>query len=368
MKCPSTRRGFTLVELLVVIAIIGVLVSLLLPAVQSAREAARRASCLNNLKNVALAAINFHDQRGAFPVDEDYWSQSKSTDRGRDMIQDVDTAERTVSWVRRDTFPIPEEGLDGGGWIVRVLPYLEQQAIYDRFDIPDHGVNGEWYDRNRLGMNYTIDPDFRSAIETQPQVLVCPSNEFGGPRNDQWPYTDGGRVPFANELEVATTCYKGNAGDTAFAFQESFAPQPPGLYTYDPLFDCHTGNDCVGMLWRTTYMRGGVEMREVTDGASNTFLIGEASPVDGNSAAWSSDGDWAIASIELNWDWETSGACTNVGAAECWPRIRGFRSDHPGGAQFAMVDGSARFVQDEIEPLVYRALSTRRGGEVFSDN
>ena len=67
MTSPSTRRGFTLVELLVVIAIIGVLVALLLPAVQAAREAARRTSCVNNMKNVALAAINCHDQQGAFP-------------------------------------------------------------------------------------------------------------------------------------------------------------------------------------------------------------------------------------------------------------------------------------------------------------
>lgn len=371
MTSPSPRRtwpqsGFTLVELLVVIAIIGVLVALLLPAVQAAREAARRSSCLNNMKNVALAAINFHDQRGAFPVDEDYYSGSRSPDRRKDSVQDVDTSSLTFNWVSRDTFDIPEEGLDGGGWIVRVLPYMEQQSIYDRFNLEDSGLNGEWYDRSRLGMNNTVDPDFRLAIETQPPVLVCPSNEFGGLRDDQFPYTDGRTVPFANELNVATTCYKGNAGDGHFEFLSSFAPQPPGLYTYDPLFQCYTGNDCVGIFWRSTYIRGGVKMREVSDGASNTFLIGETSPVDGNSAAWSSDGDWAVTAIELNWDAESSGACTNPGARECWTQYRGFRSDHPGGANFAKADGSVTFIQDDINPLTYRALSTRNQGEVFS--
>ena len=358
MDTKHARRGFTLVELLVVIAIIGVLVGLLLPAVQAAREAARRASCLSNMKNVALAAVNYHDQQGAFPVDEDYYTGTS--------VQDVDTDALTFSWKPKSDYNLPAEGLDGGGWIVRILPNLEQQALYDRFDVPGHGLNGNWNDKSNLGMNYTLDPSFREAVETQPEVLVCPSEDSGGRQQNQWPFSDGGKVPFGRDLQVATTCYKGNAGDGHFEFLPAFAPQPAGLYTYDPLFQCYTGNDCVGMFWRTTYIRGGVKMREISDGASNTFLIGEASPEDGNSPAWSSDGDWAITAIELNWDWKGSGACTNTGARECWTQIRGFRSKHPGGANFAMADASVIFVTDGIEPLVYRALSTRDRGEVFS--
>ena len=359
MTIRISRRGFTLVELLVVIAIIGVLVALLLPAVQAAREAARRTSCINNAKNVALALINYHDQRGAFPIDEDYYHGTG--------IQDVDIDSLTFTWINRNTAGgVPDEGLDGGGWIVRVLPYLEQQALYDRFNIPGHGLNGNWNDKQNLGMNYTLDPTFRQAVETQPTVLVCPSDDQGGLQSGQWPYSDAGRVPFGRDLEVATTCYKGNAGDGHFEFLPSFAPQPPGLYTYDPLFQCYTGNNCVGIFWRSTYIRGGVKLHEVTDGTSNTFLIGETSPIDGNSPAWSSDGDWAITAIELNWNAETSGACTNAGARECWTRYRGFRSNHPGGANFAMVDGSVNFIQEAIDPLTYRALSTRSRGETFS--
>lgn len=361
MTRPTIRRGFTLVELLVVIAIIGVLVALLLPAVQAAREASRRTSCLNNIRNLALAAINYHDSRGAFPVDEDHYKNPSN-----DNVQEVDVDSLTFTWKARDLFPMPSEGLDGGGWIARVLPYLEQQALYARFDIPNHGFNGSWHDKQNLGMNYTQDPTFREAVETQPPVLVCPSDEFGGPRQDQHPYNAPKQVPLAGQINVATTCYKGNAGDGHFEFLPSFAPQPPGLYTYDPLFQCYIGNNCVGMFWRATYIRGGVKMSEVTDGLSNTFLIGETSPFDGNSAAWSSDGDWAITAIELNWDWEASGACTNPNAKECWSRQRGFRSWHPGGANFAMVDGSVAFVQEDVSPLVYRALSTRNRGEVFS--
>jgi prepilin-type N-terminal cleavage/methylation domain-containing protein len=356
MTSPQKCRGFTLVELLVVIAIIGVLVALLLPAIQAAREAARRASCVNNLKNVALAAVNYHDQKGAFPIDEDYYDS--------EAIQDVNLDSLTYTWRNLRPSELPKGGRDGGGWIVRVLPFLEQQALYDRFNIPGRGLNGDWNVKATLGMNFTTDASFRAAVETQPAVLVCPSDENGGLQSNQWPYSDGSAVPFARDLRVATTCYKGNAGDGHYEFQAAFAPQPAGLYTYNPLFQCYSGNDCLGIFWRTTYIRGGVKIHEITDGASNTFLIGEASPIDGNSAAWSSDGDWGITAIELNWDIEASGACTNPGAVECWTRTRGFRSFHPGGAQFAMADASARFVQDDINPLVYRALSTRNRGEV----
>lgn len=356
MASPKKYSGFTLVELLVVIAIIGVLVALLLPAIQAAREAARRASCVNNLKNVALAAVNYHDQKGAFPIDEDYYDS--------ESIQDVNLDSLTYTWRNLRPDELPKGGRDGGGWIVRVLPFLEQQSLYDRFNIPGRGLNGDWNVKTALGMNFTLDATFRAAVETQPAVLVCPSDENGGLQSNQWPYSDGSAVPFARDLRVATTCYKGNAGDGHYEFQAAFAPQPAGLYTYNPLFQCYSGNDCLGIFWRTTYIRGGVKIHEITDGASNTFLIGEASPIDGNSAAWSSDGDWGITAIELNWDIEASGACTNPGAVECWTRTRGFRSFHPGGAQFAMADASARFVQDDINPLVYRALSTRNRGEV----
>ena len=140
------------------------------------------------------------------------------------------------------------------------------------------------------------------------------------------------------------------------------------------MFKCYIGNDCVGIFWRTTYIRKGVKMREITDGTSKTFLIGESSPEDGNSAAWSSDGDWAITAVQLNWDYRTAGECVgadgalNPGLRSCWPLIRGFRSPHPGGVHFAFADGSVAFINDSIEHLAYRALSTRQMGEVVSSN
>ncbi len=156
-------------------------------------------------------------------------------------------------------------------------------------------------------------------------------------------------------------------------FQEVVAPHnsPAGFWTHSPAVHCYlAGNDCYGIFWRYTYIRGGVKMREITDGTSKTFLVGETSPEDSNSAAWSSDGDWAVTAVQLNWDWRTAGNCfdgsgnVNTGQPQCYTQMRGFRSYHPGGVNFAMVDGSVRFVSDNINHLTYRALSTKSWGEV----
>lgn len=363
----SSRHGFTLVELLVVIAIIGILVALLLPAVQSAREAARRMSCVSNLKNVALAAINYHDQNGHFPVNEDHYKGSP------DSVQVVNIDERSFAWTaRKDVVEDPDDR-DGGGWITRILPQMEEQALYDQFDIPDHGLNGSWVVKNpnTLGMNYANDPSFKAALETQPAVLVCASDEYATASGgiDQFPFRDVSQVPNAVNLRVATTNYKGNAGDGTFESAQGGGPARPGYDTYDPLFECYIGTDCFGIFWRATYLRGGVKLSQVSDGTSKTFLVGEASPADGNSAAWAADGDWAITGIELNWDFEANG-CTpgGGGGADCWTKWRGFRSFHPGGANFANADGSVVFVTDGLDHLVYRARSTRKGGETIQDN
>lgn len=364
----STRRNaFTLVELLVVIAIIGILVALLLPAVQAAREAARRMQCVTNLKNIALATINHHDTFGHFPVDESYYDGG---DRGNsaNSAQRVNVGELTFQWEPRANFGIPAEGLDGGGWIVRVLPFIEEQSLFDQFDQPGTGVNGNW--SAFTGMNATNgqpDSAFSQALGQQPAIIVCPSDDNGGPKQgEQFPYSRGTETPLGPQILVATTNYKGNAGDGVYENE----PEPLADWSYTPRFSCYEGDKCVGVFWRATYIRGGVKLSSFTDGTSQTLLIGEASPLDGNSAAWSSDGDWAVTSVELNFDYENDGQCIDglgaVNPGQCWGLMRGFRSFHPGGVNFARADGSVSFLSESIEHAVYRALSTRNGGETFS--
>jgi len=172
----NSRRlhgAFTLVELLVVIAIIGVLVALLLPAIQAAREAARRMQCANNTKNLALAALNYHDANKHFPIDEDYRNDPPD-------IIDLNTGKWLASG-EPDQF-IDNGTLSGAGWIVLVLPQLEEQALYDQFK---PYLDKKWY-QVKQGLNKD-DPALRAASATQPNVLLCPSDLFPGPRSDQYP-------------------------------------------------------------------------------------------------------------------------------------------------------------------------------------
>jgi prepilin-type N-terminal cleavage/methylation domain-containing protein/prepilin-type processing-associated H-X9-DG protein len=354
--------GFTLVELLVVIAIIGILVALLLPAIQAARESARRSQCANNIKNLSLAALLYHDANKHFPVDEDIYNDPP------DVIDLSNGA-----WKSAGTpDPFIDNGLlSGAGWIVMVLPQLEEQALFDQFK---PYLDKKWFSV-KLGLNKN-DPQLRAASATQLSVLTCPSDEFRGPREDQYPYNTSGQVDNA-PWTVGVTCYKGNAGDTAYSNSDDMPPfnTPLGYWSGGPQYvavaqkmDCHYARDCFGIFWRMTYARGGVKMKEITDGTSHTLLIGEASPVDGNSGAWSSEGDWATAGIQINWDWRRFAACiASSGVPSCWWNMRGFRSAHPGGVQFAFADGSVRFVPDNIDHPIYRAISTRKKGETTAE-
>jgi prepilin-type N-terminal cleavage/methylation domain-containing protein/prepilin-type processing-associated H-X9-DG protein len=354
-------RAFTLVELLVVIAIIGILVALLLPAIQSAREAARRIHCSNNIKNIAMATLVYHDANKHFPVDEDIYN---------DPPDDIDLT--NGQW-RGSGAPDPfiDQGLlSGAGWIVMILPQLEEQGLFDQFK---PYLDQKWH-TDKKGLN-NDNPQLRAALATQPSVLICPSDEFPGPRTDQFPYTSGTHVN-SPAWSVAVTCYKGNAGDTAYDRSDDLPPFniPLGYWSGGPQYtlagqkmDCHFARDCFGVLWRTTYARGGVKIKEITDGTSHTFLVGEASPVDGLSVAWVSEGDWATAGIQLNWDWRSYPSCVSGSVPSCFWVMKGFRSAHPGVVQFAFVDGSVRAVQDSIDHPIYRALSTRKKGDNTGD-
>jgi prepilin-type N-terminal cleavage/methylation domain-containing protein/prepilin-type processing-associated H-X9-DG protein len=359
----SMSFGFTLIELLVVIAITSTLIGLLLPAVQASREAARRATCFNNLKNLSLAVLEYHDQCEHFPTSEDY-SHYYARHCDEQTGEELDYLD-----IKEDQWRFPEYKLSGAGWIVRVLPWVEEQQLYDRLK---PGLDGVWREKH-TGLNLNT-RDFREALATQPKILNCPSEEFAGPRNDQVPYT------FWTEVDdpycmTATTCYKGNAGDSAVEDTDDNPPfsEPPGYWSgtpEHPQSSCYNSVEGFGILWRYSYLRGGVKIREVTDGTSSTFLIGESSPEDQGSAAFMSAGDWAVTGLPINFAWQKADRCmvgpSTPNSAVCWGLMRGFRSDHPGGVQFAYADGSVHFISDDIEHPVYRALSTRAGGELIT--
>jgi prepilin-type processing-associated H-X9-DG protein len=168
------------------------------------------------------------------------------------------------------------------------------------------------------------------------------------------------------------TNYKGNGGDVSWE-EPDVAPfnSPSGYWTYPAGGSvpggCYRGTDSFGIFWRYTYWRGGVKLREVSDGTSQTFLIGESTTADNESVAWSSDGDWGITQTQINFDISTWPPCIDPatsGSPACWKNTRGFRSYHPGGVNFAFTDGAVKFISENIDQKIYRALSTRASGEV----
>lgn len=338
----SRRPAFTLVELLVVIAIIGVLVALLLPAVQAAREAARRIQCSNNLKQLGLAVLNFEAANNEIPATISQWPEE---------------ADASGTWIGPDGgSQHPKNGgngYTGESWMVAAMPYLEQQAAYDRIksevaENKDKGSNPQFSVRaaNGYGMGLV---ELRDIVQTQQAWFTCPSDnsqeEF---RTKQFHW---------RPTEVAVTNYKGVLGDNEV--WPSASQWTATEFGSSP--DCHNNvAGCNGLFGRTRYYEP-VELQSISDGQSNTFMVGEALPSqDYHSAALFADGDWASCNAPLNFFNEED----DVGSQ--WYDQRGFRSLHPGGAQFCYADGSVHFVNEGVEHLVYRAFATRNGGEVVS--
>ncbi|WP_417732914.1 DUF1559 domain-containing protein [Rosistilla oblonga] len=305
-KDLRSRAGFTLVELLVVIAIIGILVGLLLPAVQSAREAARRMSCSNQLKQVTLATHNFHDTFLELP------------------------------YATRDRL----EGDDGSTWAtghIQILPFLESDAIASRWD-PEEPRNSTV---DTDGDGWTNDMLKKEIIPT----YMCPSMVMPS-------------APLTGERAPMSYLYCAGTADASMLHYAAYyaLPEP----TYDgaivPVMTYLASGSTP-----TPSHRNPTKFRDMLDGTSNTFLMGETDFMPKGVPSTSYGGVWAYGYAGYSWgtthhpfnrhDWTS----TVYGA---------FRSQHPGGGQFSLVDGSVRFLSESVDNDVYQAISTRAGGEV----
>ena len=301
--------GFTLVELLVVITIIGILISLLLPAVQSAREAARGLKCSNNLKQLGLAIHNYHTAFGTLPI--------------------------SITGFSSDDCSVGQVGKNAKGWIISILPQLEQQALFDQF-IP--GFLGEFYSGGGL-MNTAC----RNAMKTRLSLLECPTDpSVQKTSTEQWQWSG---------IDVAMTSYKGVLGDTRVGLRWGMTSNFQGSTP-----DCHSSQGCNGLFYRCNF-REPKQFAQIRDGLSNTLMLGEDVPeYNFGSAAYFSNGDWNSCNVPLNY-------MPDPPTPLEWWNVTGFRSLHPGGVNFCLADGSVRFVSQTIDYDLYRALSTRAGGE-----
>lgn len=350
----SSLAGFTLVELLVVIAVIGILVALLLPAIQAAREAARRSSCSNNLKNLGLAVLTHSDMARHLPVSEGWSSPEQDEENVKAAVGG--TAGRKLS---------------GKGWILSILPQLEEQALYDQIE-RGGGFQGQY----RAGICRVVRESFGLAstangisvpqlMQTRLAMTGCPSDESVQQLSDvqfQW---DG--------CFVATTSYKGVMDDSFIgqdngsAFSHDDSKYPSGIYQREPARRaCFAGTRCRGMFYKHSWLRP-VKLAEVIDGTSKTFMIGEDIPeLNRHSVALYANGDTCSCNTPLNNGLNVSGTDGVKAFTDAWWDAQGFRSRHAGGVQFCLADGSVRYLADSVDDDVFRVSCTRNGEELVA--
>ena len=371
----TRRRAFTLIELLVVIAIIAVLIALLLPAVQSAREAARRAQCTNNMKQVGLALHNYENSQGVYPpggvADESLPGNSGSI------------------W-----------GAPGGNniasWRALVIPFMEGGNIYNAINFS-------------VSLNDATPGNSASqwtALMTISNTWLCPSDDNfqgGSPgfrsASGTWgnyPNGDSPANPFTGQPEtrVPYSNYAGSFGDNYAIGALTPVQNPWETYPYPPTLP--PGRPQIGWpgFWGTafnsqiTVQSGGnlrgyfsyriaavgpVRVASIIDGTSNTLMVGEVIPAQcACSNFWDNNGCTFGTTIPINWQ-TLRPVCSdgNTWGSADWQcrysySAKGAKSKHPGGANMCFGDGSVRFIKTSINLPTYCAIGSRNGGEVVS--
>jgi prepilin-type N-terminal cleavage/methylation domain-containing protein/prepilin-type processing-associated H-X9-DG protein len=318
-RCPI---GFTLVELLVVIAIIGILVALLLPAIQAARESARRSQCGNNIRQLADAALNYESAYKSLPPGR----------YGCDGAADLNCSPGAFS--------------RSASGLLTMLPFLEEQALYDSIDFTVGPWNARTPDNscerdpaaNTHGTNQKL-------VSTQLTVMNCPSDR---------------KLPYAewNDKQEATGSYAfcaGTKGPSCATRNTAKYRKPPVGAGLDGAFSYLQGSD-----------RRGIALRLISDGTSKTYFFGET--VDGHVRE--TRNRWTAAGRYVDTFRTTENPInTPVGigafeyAGDGYVTTGCFASRHPGGAQFAFGDGRVEFVSEDIAIGIYQAAATRAGAD-----
>lgn len=336
------RRGFTLIELLVVIAIIAILVALLLPAVQQAREAARRTQCKNNLKNIALASHNYHDVHKRFPVAPKFKNQLVGSSHSADYFDNQHVGVMAV-----------------------MLPYMEQINLYEsiRTDVnikkkpSTHGPgtppnDGDVRTYWSHGASWT-------AAQTRISSYLCPSDDGRGDRSciDVYAFDSGAPGPKTGDNRPTINAWFFGGQGQNFGATNYLGCSGPGSVNMRLTPADNTGGDQwhtqITNLGETNWneylgMYDGRErrrIRDVLDGTTNTVAFGEITGGDSYTYMWMGSSSCPTTM--------RSGAFAQFGFLPSSDAVWNFSSKHTGGFQVAMGDGSVRFISDNINAIVF---------------
>lgn len=325
---PGRSRGFTLIELLVVIAIIAVLIALLLPAVQQAREAARRSSCKNNLKQIGLAIHNYYDTHQVFPGN----------------ISQTAGDQRNASW------------------FTMILPFMDQAAAYNQMEFS----GTDWTMQSGVNRNWQIMHELRVPI------LNCPSSPMPKTRSQT---TNGATqgIGAPGTISIQTAAYAGVSG--GYWRPNTTSVPPGGVWTG------YGWDHKVGIIINYNSQSEPIRMANVTDGTSNTLMVGEHSnytlrdsdgaKVDARASAWAG-GTWAAGPANYaSGGWSLNVTIPRYGINYNGPGYgheipygghNGFRSAHTGGAHALLGDGAVRFLSENIDFNTLLSLSQSEDG------
>jgi len=322
----SQKRGFTLIELLVVIAIIAILIALLLPAVQQAREAARRSACKNNLKQIGLALHNYHDVFGTFPFNGG-----------------------------------PSDGVQRGpSWLVRLLPYMDQAPAYQAYEF---NINSDWTGQQTplpaTTANFAVSGNLRVS------TVVCPSSPLPETRNQ-------------NGVSIQMTTYVGISGSFFDGGTAAIASTDPGHNAPGSGRTVYNG-----VITGSSTIGGPTRIRDITDGTTNTIMVGEQSNFvkDGlggqrdQRACNQAGGAWAAGAGAIEGRWQTNvttirhpiGTFSGNGNGNPFETNTSLVSAHVGGCHVTLADGSVRFISENMNFATLTALAERADDQVVGE-
>ena len=334
----------TLVELLATIAIIGLLMALLLPAVQSARESARRVACANNLKQLGVALNAHHASHSRFPSNVNHiWQIAE-----------------------------PFEARDGASHLVYLLPHLEQMAVYSQIDFKAWTPTG-WPSGYTLPADQMIDGKrFNQFVVPG---LVCPSDSdrgygnglamsnYAGSLGSQFMASWTGCI-FSGIVVAPSAAYDTDRDGEDWFNRTSIAPHCNYAGSGNPRSDCPRPRQISGVFARSTWA---ASMADIRDGASVTIAMGEVAPRR-SKELWQrgwvrSEGVWFATTAPINFPTQAGGVgCYDYGS---WNTAMGFKSSHPGGATFLLADGTVRVISETVDHTVYQCLGDRADGTVM---